>query len=120
MQFLGRRAATEKVRKRLADAGHLFRRLMDKLEPEMPDSRREPLGQMEARLLRFGAKYSVAAADVGHYRMRAARGIPQRDPVFLARPSAIAIAGAGGKESAKDAVFGVEYGQVMVGDGFEP
>ena len=86
----------------------------------MPDSRREPLGQMQARLLRFGAEYRVAAAHVGHHRMRAAAGIAQRDLVFLARPAAIAIAGAGGKEPAKDAVFGVEHGQMMVGDGFQP
>ena len=79
MQFLGRRAAGEKVRERPADAGNLIRRLVDELEPEMPDPRREPLGQMQARLLRFGSEDGVAAArrrpspDAGGRRNRAAR-----------------------------------------------
>ena len=119
MEFLGRRAAGEEVRERPADAGNLIRRLVDKLDPEMPDSRREPFRQMQARFLRFGAKDGVAAADVGHHRMRAAVGNPAARPGVFARAAAIAIAGAGGKEAAEDAVFGVEHGQVLVGDGFQ-
>src|SRR5665213_3716281 len=114
VQFLRRRPAGEKVREGPADADHLIRRLMHKFEPEMTDSRREPFGQMKARLLRFGAKDGVTAAHVGHHRMRPAIGIAQCDLVLLARPSAIAITGAGGKESAEHAVFGVEHGQMMV------
>jgi len=76
MQFVRRRASGEKVRERTADAGNLIWRLMDKLDPKMPDARRKPLGQVEARLLRLGAKDRVAAANVSHYRMWAAGGIP--------------------------------------------
>ena len=76
MQFVRRRASGEKVRERTADAGNLIWRLMDKLDPEMPDSRRKPLGQVQARLLRFRSKDRVAAANVSHYRMWAAGGIP--------------------------------------------
>ncbi len=92
MQFFRRRSAGEKIPERPANADNLIRRLMDKLHPEMPDSRREPLGQMQAGFLRFRSKYCVAAADIRHHWMRATGGIPQRNLVFLARPAAIAIA----------------------------
>src|SRR5438128_1215973 len=105
MQFFGRRAAREKISKRTADACNLIRRLVDKLKPEMPDPRRQPLGEMQARFLRLGSKHGIAATDVGHHRMRASAGIAQGDLVFLARPAAIAITGSGRKESAKNAVF---------------
>ena len=75
---------------------------------------------MAAGFLRFGAEDGVAAAHVGHHGMRAAGGVAQGDAVLLAGAAAIAIAGAGGKEAAEDAVLGVEDGQMLVGDGFDP
>jgi len=64
MQFLWRRAAGEKVGERTAGAGNLVRRLVDKLKPEVTNSRREPSREVRAGLLRFRSENSIAAADV--------------------------------------------------------
>ena len=45
--------------------------------------------------------------------------IAQRHRVLFARAAAIAIAGAGGKEAAEDAVLGVEHRQVLIHHGFD-
>ena len=50
--------------------------------------------------------------------MSAALGVLERDAVFFAGAAAVAVAGALREEAAEDAVFGVEHGQVLVGDGF--
>ena len=71
-------------------------------------------------LLRLRAEDRIPAADVGDYRMRTALWISQRDPMLFAWPAAIAVRSAGGKESAEDAMLGVEDGQMLIGDGFHP
>ena len=92
---------------------------MHELQAEVADAGGAPGFQVQAGLLRFGAEDGVAAADVGHHRMRAPGGIAQRDAVLFAGTAAIAIAGAGGEEAAEDAVLGVEDRQVLVGDGLD-
>ena len=97
----------------------LLRRFVRELQAEARDAGRAPRVQMQAGLLRFGAEDGVAAADIGHHGMRAARGVAQRHAVLFAGAAAIAIAGAGGEEAAEDAMLGVEDGQVLVGDGLD-
>jgi len=75
IQLLGRYPAGQAVFKRSANSSHLLRRFVDKLEPEVTNSRRKPGRKMRAGLLRFGSENSIAAADVGHHRMRASTGI---------------------------------------------
>ena len=79
-----------------------------------------PCVEVQARFLRFGAEYGVAAADVGHDRMRAPTDITNGDAMLFAGTAAILVARAGGEEAAEDAVLGVEDGQVLVSDGFDP
>src|SRR5208283_573411 len=76
--------------------------------------------QMRAGFLRFGPENSVAATNVGHYRMRPTGGIPNRDAVFFTWPAAVEIAVAFRQEPAENAVFGVEHGKVLPGDRFYP
>ena len=116
VEFLGGRAAAEKILKCLADPGNLFRRFMHKLEAEVANSSREPGRQVRTGLLRFGSENRIAAADVSHHGMRSSSGIPQRDLVALAGASAILVASAGGEKPAEDAMFGVEDRQVVIGD----
>ncbi len=75
---------------------------------------------MRACLLRLRAEDRIPAANVGDYRMRAALWISQGDPMLFAWPAAIAIRRAAGKESAEDAMLGVEDRQMLIGDGFHP
>src|SRR5690349_3478602 len=91
---------------------------MRELQPEMSDSRVAPSGQMLTRLLRFGAKHRITAPDIGQDGMRTSCRVPQRDRVLLARPAAIAIAGAGRQKPAKHAVLGVKDRQMLVRDRF--
>ena len=72
-----------------------------------------------AGVLGLGAEHGVAAAHVGQHGMRAAGLVAQGHAVVLARAAAIAIACAGRKEAAEDAVLGVEYGEVLIGDGLD-
>ena len=116
MEFLSGRTTSDTVLKCPADPGHLLRGFVDKLEPEMADARREPICKMRAGFLSFSSENGIAAADVGHHRMRSSTRILQRNPVAFAGPAAVLITGAGGKEPAEDAVFGVEYRQVVIGD----
>src|SRR5258708_7642527 len=74
---------------------------------------------MRTGLLGLGAEYGVAAANVGHHRVLAAGGIAQFHEVLLARPAAILITGPSGEEAAEHAVLRVEYGQVLIRDGFD-
>src|SRR3954453_16648868 len=59
----------------LRDGGDLFTGLVREFQAETKDSGGHPLFQMTAGLLRFSAEHRVAAADVGHQRMRAACGV---------------------------------------------
>jgi hypothetical protein len=51
--------------------------------------------------------------------MRAAVQVSKLDAVVFTRAAAILVALAGGKEAGKDAVFGVEDGQVLISNGFD-
>ena len=101
------------------DARHLRGGFVRELEPEMADAGARASRPDAGGFLRFGAEDGIAAADVGHHRMRAAGRIAQRHAMLFARAAAIAIAGAGRKEAAEDAVLGVEHRQVLIGDGFD-
>jgi hypothetical protein len=61
----------------------------------------------------------IAAADVGEDGVAAAVEVAEFDAVGFAGAAAVLEGGAGGEEAAEDAVFGVEDGEVLVGDGFE-
>ena len=74
---------------------------------------------MLACLLCFGPKDGVATTDIGHNRMAASLHIAQRNPMFLARFATILVAGASREEAAEDAMFGVENGQMLIGNDFE-
>src|SRR5262245_35107994 len=92
---------------------------MREFQPETIDPDCAPVLQVLRCFLRLRAKNRVAAADVGHYRMRASRDVAQLDAVRFAWPAAITIARAGREEAAEDAVFGVEHRQVLVDDHLE-
>ena len=77
-----------------------------------------PSLEMGAGLLGFGAKDRVAAADVGDDGVLTALLVLEGDAVLFARPSTVEMGGALGEETAEDAMFGVEDGQMLVGDGF--
>src|SRR5437868_5129723 len=112
-------ASRQEFVERFGDARQLIGGLVDEFQSHVTNPGVEPILQVAAGFLSFRPEDGVAAADVGHYGMRTARGIAEGDPMFLARASAIAVAGSGGKKSAEDAMLGVEDGQMLVGDHFQ-
>src|SRR5689334_2072942 len=94
-QFLRCQTVAEEIFEGAADSNHLHRRLMDKFQPEMPDSRIEPAPKMPAGFLGLGSENRIAAADVGDQRVRPSAGVAQRDLVMLAGPAAVTITGSG-------------------------
>ena len=99
--------------------GHLIGRFMHKFKSIMDNARLEPLRHMLARLLGLSPKNSVTTANIGHHRVAASLYVAQSDPMFLTRFATILIAGSFRKETAENAMFGVENGQVLVGNDFE-
>src|ERR1019366_10299197 len=91
---------------------------MDEFQPEVANPGVSPLIQMRTGFLGFRAEHSVAAAYVGQHRMRPALSVLEFHAMRFARAAAIAIAGSLRQEAAKDAVLGVTYRQVLIGDGF--
>ena len=100
------------------DETELVSRFMHKFQAEVVDVGGAPNLEMSAGLLGFSAKDGVATADVGDDGVLAALLVLQRDAVLFARPSTVKMGGALGEETAEDAVFGVEDGQMLIGDGF--
>src|SRR5476651_2304675 len=109
-------AAVERIAERLRDRRHLSPRFMREFQPELVDAGGAPVVEMSAGFLRLGAEDGIAAAYVGHHRMRAACRVAQCHTVLLAGAAAVAIAGAGREKPAEDAVLHVEDGEVLVGD----
>ena len=75
---------------------------------------------MRAGLLGFRTEDRIPASDVGKYRVCTALRIFEGHPMLFARPAAIAVRRAGGKEAAKYAMLSVEDGQMLIGYGFQP
>ena len=102
------------------DVLHLLRRFVHEFQTEVANTRLTPRIDVRACLLRLRAEDRISAANVSDHRMRTALRISQRHPMLFAWPAAIAVSSTGGKESAEDAMFGVEDGQMLIGDGFQP
>ena len=111
--------ARQRFGKGASYARHRIARLMHELQPEVadagvaatvPDARRPPAPPRRTRCC--GSPRRPSPDGPGRWN----RAVP-RDA--LARTAAIAIAGAGGKEAAEDAVLGVEHGQVLIDDGLD-
>src|SRR5437879_500738 len=92
---------------------------MYKLQPVIFDSVIAPCLQVLTGLLSLSPKDCVAAPDVRHDGMRTAIVVAQGYPMILARPAAVFVAGACGKEAAKDAMLRMEDRQMLIGDHFE-
>ncbi len=92
---------------------------MHELQPEMPNPRRSPRVQMRARFLRLRSEHRIAASDIRHHRMRAARLIPQLHAMLLTRPAAILVACSARQKSAEHAMLRMEHRQVLIRDGLD-
>ena len=108
------------IRDSVSDLLNLVCRFMDEFQTKVMNAGLAPRIDVRTCLLRLRAEDRIPAANVSYYRMRPALWISQGDPMLFAWTAAIAIRGAGGKESAKDAMLGVEDGQMLIGDGFQP
>lgn len=101
------------------DAGDVICGFVDELETEVLDAGAEPLIEMGTGFLGFGAKDGVTAADIGHDGVGAALTVAEGDAVLLAGAAAILVGSAFREKAAEDAVFGMENGEVLVGDGLD-
>ncbi len=113
-------SAGEKCLERGCDVLNLMRRFVYEFQTKVANTGLAPRIDMRTRLLRFRAEDRIPAADVGYHRMRTALRISQGDPMLFARSAAIAVRGAGGKESTEDAMLCVEDWQMLVGNSFHP
>ena len=118
-QIVGGDFALEGGLEGVGDSGEVAGGFVDELEAEVLDAGAKPLVEMGAGFLGFGAKDGVAAADIGHDGVGAALTVPESDSVFLARAAAILVSGSFRQEAAEDTVFGMEDGEVLVGDGLD-
>jgi hypothetical protein len=118
-EFVGREAAGEGFAEGDGDGGEFIRGFVGEFEAVVGDACGEPGFQMPGGVLGFGSEDGVAAAGVGEDGVGAAVGIAEGDAVLFAGAAAVFVAGSGGEEAAEDAVFGVEDGEVVVGDGFD-
>ena len=103
-----------------SDLLNFVSRFVHEFQTKVANTRLAPGFDVRACFLRFSSEDRVAAAHVGEYRMRAALWISQCHPMLFAWPAAIAIRRAGGKEAAKDAMLGMEDGQMLIGNRFYP
>lgn len=99
---------------------HLFTRLVDKVQAEMAYPHTAPCVQVLAGRLCLGSEHGVAAAHVGHDRVRAPLDIAQCHAMFLTRVATVLVAGALRQKAAEDAMFGVEDGEMLVGHDLDP
>jgi hypothetical protein len=85
----------------------------------MADASRQPGPQVRGCLLSLRAEHGVSTSHVGQHGVRASGGVAKCHAVPLARAAAIAVARAGRKEAAKDAVLRVEHGQMLIRYGLD-
>ena len=98
--------------------GHFSRRLVDELQPVMPDTARDHPVEVAAGDLCFRSKNRIPAADIRHDRMRAA--LLSRSATCAVRKDARSrVARPVRQEAAEDAVFGMEHRQMLIGDHLE-
>ena len=91
---------------------------MREFQTEVTNAGRTPIVKPGAGLLSLGAEDGIAAADVGNQRMSAAIHVTERNSVLFAWAAAILIRCSGRKKTAKDAVLGMENGQMLISDDF--
>src|ERR1700676_2873933 len=100
-----RATAGQGIAERRYNSIHLTSGFMREFQTELVDAGGPPVIQVRACFLRLGTETRIAAAYVGHHRMRAACRVAQGHTVFFAGPAAVAIAGPGGEKAAENAVL---------------
>lgn len=88
--------------------------LVHKFQAEITNAGSAPHSEMPGRGLDGRVEYSVSTSDIGQDRMHAPRGVPQRHLMPLAGLSAIRSIRPVRKKTAKDTMFSMEDGQMLI------
>ena len=92
---------------------------VEKLQPKVPHSVGEQIGNNLRPALRHCVEKRIPTADVGLERMLDLQAVAELDVVCVARTAAVGLVGARGKDRAEDAVLHVKHGHVLVDDDFQ-